>query len=133
MAAMPYRSALQRLRSARFCGTHLVLWVLLWFAGSLSVAVASPLVAPKSVELVCTVGGGMKLVVHDDQGGEASGASHTLDCPLCQIGSAPPALPPVLQVPHAQPLSVAMQPIEAARIQALTSPPPPSRGPPAFA
>mgnify|MGYP003343909841 CR=1 FL=1 len=39
---------------------NLARFVLVWFALSLGVAMASPLVAPKSMELVCTTGGTMK-------------------------------------------------------------------------
>ena len=56
--------------------------VLAWFALSLGVAVASPLVKPVAMELVCSSGGAAKLVVKGDDG-TAQPAGHLLDCPLC--------------------------------------------------
>ena len=45
---------------------NLARFVLVWFALSLGVAMASPLVAPKAMELVCTTGGAMKVVSSGD-------------------------------------------------------------------
>eukprot|EP01035_Chromulina_nebulosa_P038277 gene38277-51697_t len=56
-------------------------WVLLWFVLSLGVAVASPLVHPQSMELVCSGAGPIKVVVHTEDGARELGASH-MDCPL---------------------------------------------------
>lgn len=39
-------------------------WVLVWFALSLGVAMASPLVNPRSLEMVCSGMGVMTLIVH---------------------------------------------------------------------
>jgi hypothetical protein len=75
---------MQTLRHARF----LARLVLAWWAFSLGVACASPLVNPQSIELVCASGGAMKLIIKTADGNEAS--SHTLDCPLCVALSAPP-------------------------------------------
>jgi DNA-binding XRE family transcriptional regulator len=46
------------------------------------VAVASPLVRTQGIELICSGGAGMKLLVPGDQDG-APAAGHTLECPLC--------------------------------------------------
>lgn len=118
---------MQRLRNAAI----LARWVLAWFALSLGVAVASPLVKPQSVDLVCSANGAVKLVVKGDLPGEGKPASsHTLDCPLCLPMAGPP---PAIQaeLPVLQPLGRAVQPIPAARIAALTAAPLPARGPPA--
>ena len=76
---------MQRLRHAAF----LARLVLAWFALSLGVAVASPVVKPQAVELVCA-GGAIKLLVKGGDDVDES-RSHTLDCPLCSGLDAPPA------------------------------------------
>jgi hypothetical protein len=116
---------MQQLRHA----TQIIRLVLVWFVLSVGVAIASPIVNPHGMDLVCTSAGSMKLVVQGDD--EADASSHTLDCPLCASISAPP---PVLNTTLTQPspLAHAMQPIAAAHIAAITAPPLPSRGPPAF-
>jgi hypothetical protein len=101
--------------------------VLVWFALSVGVAIASPVVNPHSMDLVCTSSGSMKLVVQGDD--DVAASSHTLDCPLCASISAPP--PAInMSLTQASPLAHVMQPIAAAHIAALTAPPLPSRGPP---
>ena len=115
---------MQHLRNA----LQLARFVLVWFALSVGVAIASPVVSPKAMDLVCSSTGSMKLVVQGDDEGVVS--SPTLDCPLCATLSAPPpALNTTLTQPS--PLSHAVQPIEVARIASATAPPLPSRGPPA--
>lgn len=81
---------LSRLRHAR----HLARFVLAWFVLSLGAAVASPLVAPKAMQLVCS-GPAMKMVVDDGEGGWTDVGHNSLDCPLCAMLSAPPAQPVV--------------------------------------
>jgi hypothetical protein len=101
--------------------------VLVWFALSVGVAVASPVLNPKGVDMVCTGTGMMKLVVQGDDDSTAS--AKTMDCPLCMSMTAPP---PELNTTLTQPSPLAhvMQPIAAAHIAAITAPPLPSRGPP---
>ncbi len=78
--------ALQTLRNA-----HLIArFVLVWFALSVGVAVASPFVKPQGMELLCSGSGAVKLLVQSDEGGEVI-ALHTLDCSLCATGYAPPS------------------------------------------
>lgn len=117
---------MQRLRNS----IQLARLVLVWFALSIGFAIASPVVNPQGMELVCTSTGSMKLVLQGDDQGKVA-ASHTLDCPLCAGISAPP---PVFNTSLTQPspLAFVMQPIEAAHIASITSPPLPSRGPPAL-
>ena len=121
---------------------HLARFVLVWFALSLGVAVASPLVHPKAMDLVCTSSGAMKWVVVGDDSGTGSDTGndvvkntlanhHTLDCPVCASFSAPP--PAASHIALAlSPLAQALQPVTAARIAAATAPPLPSRGPPSL-
>jgi len=106
-------------------------WVLLWFVLSLGVAVASPLVNPQAMELVCSSAGSIKVVVHTEDGTQEMGASH-MDCPLCVLSGAPPpaVAAPVFDLPL--PLGRVVQSIPAARLAAATAAPLPARGPPAF-
>ena len=110
--------------------SNIIRFVLVWFALSVGVAIASPMVQPKAMDMVCTSTGSMKLVVQGDEVSSTS-ASPTLDCPLCASISAPPsALNTALSQPS--PLSHALLPSVAAHIASLTAPPLPSRGPPTF-
>jgi len=117
---------MQYLRNA----SQLARFVLVWFALSVGVAIASPVVNPKGVDMVCSSAGVMKLVVQG-QGDDSDGAASnlTMDCPLCAgIGAPPTVFNTTLTQPS--PLSFALLPIEAARIASATAPPLPSRGPP---
>lgn len=114
---------MQTLRRAHF----LARFVLVWFALSIGVAIASPIVKPQAMALICSGAGVVKLVQTDD--GVPAPSGHTLDCPLCMISSAPP---PVvrLQVEPQQPLAHALRSIPAAHIAGRTAAPLPARGPP---
>ena len=115
---------MQTLRNARLIARL----VLVWFALSLGAAIASPLVAPKAVELVCS-GASVKLVVQGDDGQMADLGHSSLDCPLCAITSAPPPLAEVaVEPPH--PLSHALSPIVAAHIAGRIGAPWQARAPP---
>lgn len=118
--------SLQTLRSLRW----LARLVLAWFVVSIGVAVASPLVNPQAMELICSGSGAIKLLVKTDDGvQEVQG--HTLDCPLCAHVGAPPPVSQA-QLPVVHPLAHALCPIPAAHIAARTAAPLPPRGPPAF-
>ncbi|HVZ42633.1 MAG TPA: DUF2946 family protein [Ramlibacter sp.] len=121
---------MHRLRQARF----LARLVLAWFALALGAAIASPLVKPQSLELVCSASGATKLLATDagEDNGTAPALHHgTLDCPLCLFAGAPPPVV-VVDLPSMQPLGHAVQPIVAARIAVLTAAPLPARGPPSI-
>jgi hypothetical protein len=118
---------LQSLRNAK----HLVRWMLVWFALSLGVAVASPLVNPQATELICSGTGVMKLLVKNADGSSSEVTSRMPDCPLCATVSAPPPVATPVAMP-AQPLGHVLQAVPAAHIAALTAAPPPGRGPPLF-
>lgn len=115
------------LRNARL----LARLVLVWLALSLGVAIASPIVKPQAMELICSGSGVMKLVLQSDDASSQEAPGYTLDCPLCLTGGAPPPTARLTAQP-AQPLAYALQSIPAARIAALTAAPLPARGPPAF-
>lgn len=115
---------LHRLRNSPW----LVRLALLWFAMTLGVAVASPMVSGDHQVMVCSAGGMVKIVLHDD--GTTSTAPTALDCPLCATGGAPAPLAACVPEP-VQPLGHVLQSIPAARIATLTAAPLPARGPPA--
>jgi hypothetical protein len=101
---------------------------LLWFALTLAVAVASPLVNPQNELVICTAVEMVKVVFNAD-GSANTSASSEVHCPLCVVGGAPPVFV-TLTFQSVQPLSHVLQRISVARIAAPTAAPPPSRGPP---
>lgn len=104
--------------------------VLAWFVLSIGVAVASPLVHPQAMELICSGSGAIKVLVKTDDGAKEM-FGHTLDCPLCaHVGAPPIASQAALPVLH--PLAHALRPISVAHIAARTAAPLPPRGPPAL-
>lgn len=122
IAGAPIISGMQRLRQARF----LARLVLAWFVLAIGVAVASPVVQPKGLELVCS-GGTMTLLVEADDGGRPV-ASHTFDCPLCASVAPPP--PAVLAAAAMLPLGEVLRSIPARSPAARAAAPLPARGPP---
>ncbi len=122
----PPMPTLQRLRNANF----LARFVLVWFALSIGAAIASPMVRPQAMELVCSGVGVMKLLAKTDDGGQPA-ARHTLDCPLCAVTSAPPPVADAA-IGAVAPGGDVLQSIAAAWIAALTAAPLPARGPPGF-
>jgi len=117
---------MQTLRNA----PHLTRLVLVWFALFIGVAVASPLVNPEGVQLVCTTAGSVKLLQLDADGEEAQGSQHGLHCPLCLPVTTPPMVS--VQAPVHGGLSYALLPIEQARLASLIGLPWQARAPPAF-
>lgn len=116
---------MQVLRNARI----LARLVLAWFALAIGLAVAGPIVKPQSMELICSGGGPMKLLVKQS-GGDTQEAGASLDCPLC--------LPFDVPTPHPQ-LRFASQPTAGGQLHPPGSSPiavqgavpPPARAPPA--
>lgn len=104
--------------------------LLLWFVLTLGSAIASPLVAPKSMELVCSGTGAIQMVLKNGDESAALGyEAHSLDCSLCvNLGAPPPLLS--LDSPAPVALAHALQSIPSARIAAATAAPLPARGPP---
>jgi len=102
---------------------------LAWFALSQGVAAASPFVHPQRVEMVCSDGASVKLVLTTDEGTQELDAS-AMHCALCLPAGAPPPHPVVPTVSMPLPLAHAFQSIPAARIAAATAAPLPGRGPP---
>ena len=115
---------LQTLRNAQ----SIVRFVLVWFALSMGVAVASPLVKPQAMELICAGTGVMKFVKQGDDGATAT-ANPTLDCPLCaNLGAPPPAF--AADPARVFGLAFALLPTEAARMASLLRDPWQARAPP---
>lgn len=113
------------LRASR-CLTRLVL---VWFALALGAAIASPLVKPQRLELVCSADGGARFQPSGDADGDAP-ARHLLDCALC-LPAAPPSesAVPVPLVAHAG----GPVPLRAGvAVTASSGAPLPARGPPAI-
>jgi len=105
--------------------------VLVWFALFISVSIASPIVQPTDLHMVCTGSGAMKLVSSGDEGGADVKLSVGMDCPLCAATSASfPARQAGIFKPI--PLAHALHPIAVAHIASATAPPLPSRGPPSL-
>jgi len=103
---------------------------LLWFAVTLGVAVASPMVNSQQELLICTSVGMAKVVLSDD-GSVTTSPVAQAHCPLCVTGGVPPGFVSLVFEP-VLPLGRVLQSIPAAHIAALTAAPPPSRGPPSF-
>ena len=117
---------MQPLRNARLIARL----VLVWFGLALGAAIASPLAAPKATQLVCA-GASVKLIVQGPDGKMAQAGHSTLDCPLCAVMNAPPPRAGVaVEPPH--PLSLALVPIEPARIAARIDAAWQARAPPAL-
>ncbi|EYC52711.1 hypothetical protein AZ34_17660 [Hylemonella gracilis str. Niagara R] len=116
---------MQTLRRARF----LARLVLTGFALALGAAIASPIVQPKAMELVCAADGVMKWVAQEDGDAVASHA-HSLDCPLCVQVLTPPA-GSFTDLAHAAPQSIAPRRQGVARMAQRAAAPLPPRGPPA--
>ena len=103
--------------------------VLVWYVLFVGVSVLAATLQPKTMEVVCTSMGVMKLVVQGE--GEGPMASSGMDCPQC--AHATPALPPptlaaLAHVPDAR--AYIVQALPEALLLARTAPPLPSRGPP---
>lgn len=97
---------------------------------SIGVAIASPLVKPQALELICSGAGVVKLLLKTDDG-KPQAANHALDCPLCAASSAPPPLARGAVAPMPA-LAYELRSRFSTHLASRTSAPPPARGPPAF-
>lgn len=100
--------------------------VLAWFALTVAIATASPLVhKPDPLHTVCTAGGEVRVLITD------AGHSHSqLDCPLCLLAKAPPPAAIVVVRLAPSPLAHALRPARQAHLATSTGAPLPPRGPP---
>lgn len=115
---------MQHLRNAKLIAR----FVLVWFALSIGVAIASPLVKPQGMQLICSGAGAMKVVVTGDDG-KAPLASHTLDCPLCASISAPPPME-ILVFDNVAPQAFELPWVRTDAVIFVPAAQPPARGPP---
>ena len=103
--------------------------VMAWFMLTFGVAVASPIIAPHTLVMLCSQDGARSIVI-DADGKIATTKDHTLDCAFCIPAAAPP--PSVSVLP---PATNSVRHVEAhftsAPAQAAAGAPPPPRGPPA--
>lgn len=105
--------------------------VLAWFLLTLGIAVASPIVHPRAMQMVCASSGSIQVLILDENGQAEASLHHTLDCPLCVALTTPPVYPdirfeqPVLQ-------AIALYALGSQHIAALLGAPFPPRGPPAL-
>ncbi len=110
---------------------RLTRFMLVWFALFVGAAVASPLIKPEAVQLVCSAVGGVKLVQVEAAGVDVDGTvAHTaLDCPACLPLIAPPVTDRLAPLPTGS-LSHVLQPLPAARLASLLGQPWQARAPP---
>ena len=101
--------------------------ILAWFALAMGVAIASPVINPQAMELICSGTGSMTVLVSSDDGSSSDLSDHMHDCRLCVVGGAPPLA--VIFAAHPQP---ADEPTPAlpSSVAALTAAPFAARGPP---
>ncbi len=107
----------------------LSLLVLVWYVLFVGVSVLAATLQPKSMEVVCSSMGVMKVVVQGE--GDAAPLSSNMDCPLC--AHATPTLPPLTAAALAHvhdARAYIVQALPEALLLARTAPPLPSRGPP---
>jgi hypothetical protein len=115
---------MQHLRNAK----RIARFVLIWFALTIGVAVASPMVKPQGMQLICSGAGAMKVVIAAGEG-KAPLASHTLDCPLCASINAPAPME-ILSFDNVAPQTFALPLIGTDLVIFVPAAPPPARGPP---
>jgi hypothetical protein len=117
---------MEKIRSSKLIARFVLVWFVL-FVGS---SIASTLVKPTDMQMVCSGAGTMKLIDTSDKDTNKNVVKH-LDCPLCLTIVSPPTYSS-FTLPVPSPLSLALHPIIAAHIASLTAPPLPSRGPPNY-
>jgi len=123
--------SLQTLREAR----TVVRWMLVWFALSIGVAVAAPVVHPQAMTLICTTAGSVKFVAASapDSGDHAASTAaqpHGLECVFCLPAGAPPAQGLALAPPIT--LAAALPSAAPAVLNLGPRDPASARGPPAL-
>ncbi|WP_293660475.1 DUF2946 family protein [Rhodoferax sp. OV413] len=123
-------SCLQTLREAR----TIVRWMLVWFALSIGVAVAAPVVHPQAMTLICTTAGSVKWVAAGSTNSAgiapAGTQTHGLDCVLCLPSGALP-VQPLPACAHLSPAAV-MPSAHAVALPTGLLGPASARGPPSL-
>ncbi|MET4576708.1 DUF2946 family protein [Ottowia thiooxydans] len=103
--------------------------VLAWFLLTLGVAIASPIVQPRAMQMICAANGSIQVIVLDDSGQAEASPHHTLDCPLCVAITTPPVYPDI-QFEQPVPQAIALYALGSQHIAAILGAPFPPRGPP---
>lgn len=109
------------LRAARF--------VLIWFALSVGVAIASPWVKPQSLLLVCS-GASSKLLAASSDDGSTPDRGSSLDCPACLFFGAPNPVAPIAAFVAVESTERVAPAVELAPVVLASAAPLPARGPP---
>ena len=110
--------------------TYRLVWLALtWFALSIGAVAASAVINPQAVELICSGGHAIKMVVKGDGGAPVAG-HHLGDCPLCVTAGAPPPATATC-VPHQLPAD-APTVLATTYVATFAAAPPPARGPPSI-
>ena len=103
--------------------------VLVWYVLFVGVSVLAATLQPKTMDVVCSTMGIMKVVVQGE--GENTALSSSMDCPLCAHATPLLPLPTVAALPHMPDARAhIVQALPEALLLARTAPPLPSRGPP---
>ena len=103
-------------------------WVLASFVLAMGVSVASPIVQPRPMEMVCS-GAGVALVLLHAEPGSVDPGPQGQHCPLCLlVGAAPSSGASFFHAPVTW-LRLVVPPVHAPDL-ASTAVPPPARGPP---
>jgi hypothetical protein len=103
-------------------------FMLVWFALSIGVAIASPWVSPQGLQLVCSAAGSVKAITGSDDG-ITKPRRLTLDCPLCAgVGAPPPVV--VAYFSSAAPRFFALPAQHSFILPLASAAPLPARGPP---
>ena len=104
--------------------------MLLWVTLSLGVAMASPMVNPQALTLVCSAAGVVQLKIGADGDAPAT-PLHTMHCVLCLSMGAPPVTVAAVAAPTS--LAFALRAAPAQRPQGRITTAAAARGPPALA
>ena len=115
---------MQRLRNVKLVAR----FMLVWFALSIGVAIASPMITSQEMQLVCSSAGAMKVVVASDDS-KVPASSHILHCPLCASIGAPPPME-MLAFDATAPLRFVLPSAGNEFALFVLAAPPPARGPP---
>lgn len=111
----------------RLRARNLIQVVLGWFVLVVAMSVVAPAMAAGApIDSVCTAAGPVAI----GHGAGQPGDSLAMKCPLCMPAHAP-GPQPVVDLVQAHPLAHLLQPVDAARVAAITAAPLPARGPPA--
>jgi len=105
-------------------------WVMSWVLLAMAITMATAMLHPPRIELICAGAGGMKLL-QDVDNDDGPGNHHSIDCALCLTGATPTPTLGANHFPAPSTLSY-QQPSLARQAESATSsaPPLPARGPP---